>query len=52
MRHTMRLRGNQTAAMFVKLAQVGGRRLGGTERGSYNCTAPATWSSADRSLRI
>ena len=39
----IRLRGGQTAAMFVKLAQVGGKRVGGTERGSYNCTAPGNF---------
>ncbi len=36
----IRLRGNQTAAMFVKIAQVGGKRVGGTAAGSYTCTTP------------
>jgi len=44
----IRLRGDQTAAMFVKLAQVGGKRVGGTERGSYNCTAPGTFTNSQR----
>ena len=39
----IRLRGNQTAAMFVKVAQVGGKRVGGTERGTYNCMAPGNF---------
>lgn len=34
------VRGNQTAAMFVKIAQVGGKRVGGTAAGSYTCTTP------------
>ncbi len=33
------LRGSQTAAMTVKIAQVGGKRVGGTT-GSYTCTTP------------
>lgn len=36
----IRLRGSQTAAMFVKIAQVGGKRVGGTTAGSYTCTTP------------
>jgi len=44
----IRLRGDQTAAMFVKLAQVGGKRVGGTERGSYNCAAPGTFTNSQR----
>jgi len=42
----IRLRGNQTAAMFVKIAQVGGKRLGGTELGSYNCAVPGDFTNA------
>lgn len=34
------MRGNQTAAMTVKIAQVGGKRVGGTAAGSYTCTTP------------
>jgi hypothetical protein len=34
------LRGNQTAAMTVKIAQVGGKRVGGTTAGTYTCTTP------------
>lgn len=34
------VRGNQTAAMTVKIAQVGGKRVGGTAEGSYTCTTP------------
>lgn len=34
------LRGNQTAAMTVKIAQVGGKQVGGTARGVYSCTTP------------
>ena len=44
----IRLRGDQTAAMFMKLAQVGGKRVGGTERGSYNCTAPGNFTNSQR----
>ena len=42
----IRLRGNQIAAMFVKIAQVGGKRLGGTQRGTYNCTAPGSFDNS------
>lgn len=42
----IRLRGNQTAAMFVKIAQVGGTRVGGSERGSYNCAAPGSFTNS------
>jgi hypothetical protein len=41
----IRLAGNQTAAMFVKIAQVGGKRVGGTQRGTYDCTAPGNFIS-------
>jgi hypothetical protein len=34
------LRGNQTASMTVRIAQVGGRRVGGTNPGGYTCTTP------------
>jgi hypothetical protein len=34
------LRGNQTAAMTVKIAQVGGKRVGGTPAGGYTCAIP------------
>lgn len=34
------LRGNQTAAMRVKISQVGGKRIGGTGPGSYTCATP------------
>lgn len=34
------VRGSQTAAMTVKIAQVGGKRVGGTSAGSYTCTTP------------
>jgi hypothetical protein len=34
------VRGNQTAAMTVKIAQAGGKRVGGTTAGSYTCTTP------------
>ncbi len=34
------LRGNQTAAMTVKVSQVGGKRVGGTMPGSYTCATP------------
>jgi hypothetical protein len=42
----IRLRGNQTAAMSVKIAQVGGKRLAGTERGTYNCTVPGNFTNS------
>ena len=42
------LRGSQTAAMFVKIAQVGGKRVGGSERGSYNCTATGNFTNSQR----
>jgi hypothetical protein len=32
--------GSQTAAMTVKIAQVGGKRVGGTSAGGYTCTTP------------
>lgn len=44
----LRLHGNQTAAMFVKIAQVGGKRVGGSARGSYNCTAPGSFTNSQR----
>ena len=44
----IRVRGSQTAAMFVKIAQVGGKRVGGTERGSYNCVTPGTFTNSQR----
>lgn len=44
----IRLRGNQTAAMFVKIAQVGGKRVGGTPRWTYNCAAPANFTNSQR----
>ena len=34
------LRGNQTAATTVTIAQVGGKRVGGTRAGGYTCTTP------------
>ncbi|MGH8733331.1 MAG: hypothetical protein ACREVB_06580, partial [Burkholderiales bacterium] len=34
------LRGNQTAAMTVKIAQVGGKRVGGTTEDGYACATP------------
>ncbi len=34
------MRGNQTAAMTVKVSQVGGKRVGGTMPGSYTCATP------------
>ncbi len=34
------VRGNQTAAMTVKIAQLGGKRVGGTAADSYTCTTP------------
>jgi hypothetical protein len=39
----IRLRGNQTAAMFVKISQVGGMRVGGTQSGTYTCTVPGNF---------
>ena len=36
------IRGTQTAAMTVKMAQVGGRRVGGTNPGGYTCTTSGT----------
>ncbi len=44
----IRLRGNQTAAMFVKIAQIGGKRVGGTDRGVYSCTVPGSFISSQR----
>jgi hypothetical protein len=41
----IRLAGNQTAAMFVKIVQVGGKRVGGTQRGTYDYTAPGNFIS-------
>ncbi len=35
------LRGNQTAATAVTIAQIGGRRVGGTASGTYTCITPA-----------
>ena len=34
------LRGTQTAAMTVKVSQVGGKRIGGTPSGGYTCATP------------
>lgn len=34
------VRGTQTAAMTVKIAQAGGRRIGGTRPGTYTCATP------------
>lgn len=34
------LRGNQTAAMTVKISQVGGKKVGGTMHGGYTCATP------------
>lgn len=34
------VRGSQTAAMTVKIAQVGGKRVGGTAARGYTCTTP------------
>ncbi len=34
------LRGNQTAAMTVKVAEVGGKRVGGTAPQSFTCATP------------
>lgn len=34
------MRGNQVAATKVRIAQVGGRRVGGTEPRSFTCAAP------------
>jgi len=36
----MYVRGTQTAAMTVSIAQAGGRRVGGTPRGGYTCSDP------------
>lgn len=44
----IRLRGNQTAAMFVKVAQIGRKRMAGTERGSYTCTTPGNFTYSTR----
>jgi hypothetical protein len=38
------MRGTQTAGMFVKISQVGGKRVGGTEPGSYTCASPGTFT--------
>jgi hypothetical protein len=35
------VRGTQTAAMTVTIAQVGGKRVGGTSAGGYTCTTPS-----------
>ena len=34
------VRGNQTAGMIVKIAQVGGKTVGGTPHGTYTCATP------------
>jgi len=34
------VRGSQTAAMTVKIAQAGGKRVGATAAGGYTCTIP------------
>lgn len=36
------VRGTQTAAMTVKIVQVGGKRVGGTSAGGYTCTTPGS----------
>jgi hypothetical protein len=35
------VRGTQTAAMTLTIAQAGGKRVGGTSAGGYTCTTPS-----------